>query len=110
MAGQPVEFSLRWTDNIALHGYTFSFDNGTGTFVDDPLVEFTEGPGHEGIRPFARALYYVFPNLENFNLRFEAAKGWAVGADQIAMMTVYGLVYAAVFVGAASLVFRRKSF
>jgi len=28
-AGKPVKFSLRWTDNFALSGYIFSFDNGT---------------------------------------------------------------------------------
>ncbi|MGD1992525.1 MAG: DUF2341 domain-containing protein, partial [Anaerolineae bacterium] len=45
-AGQPVEFSLRWTDDDGLDGYIFSLDNGTGTFVDDPFAEFTEGvPG-----------------------------------------------------------------
>ena len=42
-AGVPVEFSLRWTDNVGLDGYVFSLDNGTGSFVDDPFVKFTEG-------------------------------------------------------------------
>jgi len=40
--GLPAEFSLRWTDNVSLDGYIFSIDNGTGSFVDDPFVEFTE--------------------------------------------------------------------
>ncbi len=30
--GEPVKFSLRWTDDSGLSGYVFSFDNGTGTF------------------------------------------------------------------------------
>ncbi|MCK4634800.1 MAG: DUF2341 domain-containing protein, partial [Candidatus Aenigmarchaeota archaeon] len=29
LKGEPVEFRLRWTDNIGLSGYTFSFCNGT---------------------------------------------------------------------------------
>jgi hypothetical protein len=41
-AGVEATFSLRWTDNVGLDGYIFSIDNGTGSFVDDPFVEFTE--------------------------------------------------------------------
>ena len=42
--GQPAQFSLHWTDEVALDGYTFSIDNGTGTFIDDVYVDF---PGFE---------------------------------------------------------------
>jgi hypothetical protein len=45
LADQPATFSLRWTDNVGLDQYIFSFDNGTGSFVDDPAVAFTEGSG-----------------------------------------------------------------
>jgi len=31
IAGRPTEFSLRWTDNVGLDSYIFSFDNCTGT-------------------------------------------------------------------------------
>jgi hypothetical protein len=44
-AGQTAEFGLRWTDNVALDGYIFSFDNGTGSFVDDSAVDFTPADG-----------------------------------------------------------------
>jgi hypothetical protein len=40
-AGKPTEFSLRWTDNTVLNGYIFSFDNGTGTFVNDSFVSMS---------------------------------------------------------------------
>ena len=40
--GEPGTFSLRWNDNEELSGYRFSFDDGSGTFVDDPLVPFVE--------------------------------------------------------------------
>jgi hypothetical protein len=33
-AGKPVEFRLRWTDNIGLSKFIFSFDNCTGSFVN----------------------------------------------------------------------------
>ena len=38
--GKPTLFSMRWTDNINLDGYIFSFDNGTGTFVNDSWADF----------------------------------------------------------------------
>ncbi len=40
-AGEDTLFSLYWTDNIALAGYIFSFDNGTGTFNNDSYIEMT---------------------------------------------------------------------
>jgi hypothetical protein len=33
--GQPTLFSVRWTENIDLDGYIFSFDNCTGTLVNE---------------------------------------------------------------------------
>ena len=30
---------MRWTDNANLSGYIFSFDNGTGSFVNDGFIE-----------------------------------------------------------------------
>jgi len=41
LAGTLVNHSLIWTDNALLNNYTFSFDNGTGTFVNDSSVSFS---------------------------------------------------------------------
>jgi len=35
LAGQPTLFSLNWTDVVGLSGYIFSFDNCTGSLVND---------------------------------------------------------------------------
>lgn len=40
-AGQFIEHGLKWQDDTALSGYIFSFDNGTGSFVNDSFIEFT---------------------------------------------------------------------
>lgn len=43
--GQTTLFSFNWTDDVALNntgGYIFSFDNGTGTFVNDSFHYFGE--------------------------------------------------------------------
>jgi parallel beta-helix repeat protein len=39
-AGASIEHRVRWTD-AGLSGYIFSFDNGTGTFVNDSFVAMT---------------------------------------------------------------------
>jgi hypothetical protein len=34
-AGKPIKFSVKWTDNFALSGYTLSLDNCTGSFNNE---------------------------------------------------------------------------
>ena len=41
LAGTLIEHKVMWTDDVNLSGFIFSFDNGTGTFVDDAFVEMT---------------------------------------------------------------------
>jgi len=40
IAGKPVEFRLKWNDNVGLSGYIFSFDNCTGSFTNDTWLSF----------------------------------------------------------------------
>jgi len=40
-AGTVIEHRVNWTDDTALAGYIFSFDNGTGTFSNDSFVEMS---------------------------------------------------------------------
>ncbi len=35
---QDMQFNVTWSDNIALSNCTFSYDNGTGTFVNDTAI------------------------------------------------------------------------
>ena len=44
IVGTPVLHSLKWTDNRGLSGYIFSFDNCTGTFVNDTWVAWSGVP------------------------------------------------------------------
>jgi len=41
LAGTPVSHNLKWTDNTGLSGYIFSFDNCTGTLVNNSFVSFS---------------------------------------------------------------------
>ena len=43
-AGQPVEHRLKWSDNAGLSGFIFSFDNCTGTFVNDTWQAWSGNP------------------------------------------------------------------
>ena len=76
----------------------------------ETLRSFTAVPGREALRPFADALYYVLPNLDNFNLRYEASYAIPIEATRLLAMTVYAALVAAVFLGAAIVVFNRKNF
>ncbi|KKK53947.1 hypothetical protein LCGC14_3089670, partial [marine sediment metagenome] len=47
-----VLHSVRWTDDIALDGFIFSFDNGTGTFVNDTFVSMTGTNNYSNVTKF----------------------------------------------------------
>ena len=49
IAGTSILHSVRWTDDTALDGYIFSFDNGTGTFVNDSFVSMTGTNNHSNV-------------------------------------------------------------
>ncbi len=62
------------------------------------------------VKTLTTALYYVCPNLEALNIKGEAAAGLAMGASYLALVTAYGLLYAAVLVTGACFVFQRRDF
>ncbi|MBI5177142.1 hypothetical protein HY995_03585, partial [Candidatus Micrarchaeota archaeon] len=51
--GNLTSFTARWSHNLALSNYTFSFDNGTGTFANDSAVQFS------GISNFSNSTKYI---------------------------------------------------
>lgn len=53
-------------------------------------------------------VYYIVPNLSNFDLRSEAANGIAVAPGYVAWAMVYGFVYTAMLLALASLAFEDK--
>jgi len=68
------------------------------------LAAMTEGPG----RLVADFCYRVLPDLEVFNVRAAVVHGDAVGAGQIAMATLYGVGWIAVFLLISRVIFARK--
>lgn len=56
------------------------------------------------------ALYYLFPNLEALNIKGQAAVGIPVDFGYLLLATLYGMLYAAVLIAGACLVFQRRDF
>ena len=59
---------------------------------------------------FARALYYLLPNLAPFNVRAEVAHGVDVPTAAVLLTLAYAVVYIAVLLVASIAVFRRRDF
>jgi ABC-type transport system involved in multi-copper enzyme maturation permease subunit len=56
----------------------------------------------------SQAVYHMLPNLECFNLKAALVHSDSVPGVYLALVTFYGLCYAAFAVGAAALIFKRK--
>jgi ABC-type transport system involved in multi-copper enzyme maturation permease subunit len=61
-------------------------------------------------RLFFRALYYLIPNLSHFSLITEAAHGQVPDRTAVMVAVTYAIVYVAVLLAAATLIFRRRNF
>jgi ABC-type transport system involved in multi-copper enzyme maturation permease subunit len=55
-------------------------------------------------------IYYLLPNLENFNIKGKAVHGVEISAWYVFVSTSYGLVYTAALLLLASLIFQRRNF
>ena len=77
--------------------------HATGIFVDLPMQ-------FEGtvIQEITRAMYYVIPNLSNFDISAEAANGVAVSGAYVGWTLAYGTVYVTLFLVLAGLAFQDK--
>ena len=53
---------------------------------------------------------YLFPNLSSFDLKTQAAYGLPISAAYLSWVLLYGIVYTALVVTAAALLFRRREF
>jgi len=57
-----------------------------------------------------KAAYYLFPNLSLFDIKLQAAHALTVTASFVMWTTVYGIVYIALSITLAALIFRKKEF
>ncbi len=62
------------------------------------------------VRHSARALYYVLPNLENFNFRIDLVHRLALPIDELFYSFSYGLIYTALLLCLAVIIFEKREF
>jgi ABC-type transport system involved in multi-copper enzyme maturation permease subunit len=80
-----------------------------GHFSAD-LKSLATSSGSAPARFVFRALYYLLPNLSNYSVITPAAHGLTPDAGSILMAIVYAIVYNAVLLAAATLIFSRRNF
>lgn len=73
-------------------------------FLHEKLVEGVGGI----VRVFSWSLYYLIPNLENFNISLQVGYGHGVSWSYALRVTGYAALFACLFVLLGYLVFRRK--
>jgi len=74
------------------------------------LKGIAENSRSEMVKAVANAVYYVFPNLEVLNVKGQAAMGVHVSYSYQAMASLYGLLYAALLLAGACVIFQRRDF
>jgi len=73
------------------------------------LREFGERAGGAA-RAITEALYLVLPNLGHFNVKAQVVHHLPIEPALVAQVTAYGLVYVALVLGLATLIFDRRDF
>jgi Cu-processing system permease protein len=64
----------------------------------------------EMIKTVMTSIYYLCPNLEALNIKGQAAMGVPVTLSYVALASTYGLVYTALLLTAACVIFQRRDF
>lgn len=64
----------------------------------------------EALKAIMTGLYYLCPNLEMLNVKGQAAAGEAIGLSYQVTASLYGLLYAALLLAAACVVFQKRDF
>jgi len=61
-------------------------------------------------RAILTGLYYVLPNLENFNIKGRVIYQLDVGGTELALALAYGVLYTAMLLLLAGVIFQRRDF
>jgi len=80
-----------------------------GHFSAD-LKIFADGLGSAGAQFFFTALYYILPNLANYEFITSAAHGLQPSGSMVLASVVYMIVYVAILLSIATLIFSRRNF
>jgi len=101
---------------IFFSSFTTAFLSGLFTMASWLIGHFTVdlrafGESSGGVlRGITRLLYYVLPNLRNFNIKEQVVYGIPVPPEFIGASIAYGLVYIGLLLLMATLIFERRDF
>lgn len=74
------------------------------------LLEFGEKMESQFLRYFTKALYYLLPNLEYFNLRGQVVYRISIDPEHLLLASLYGIVYIFIIISLSAVVFSRRDF
>ncbi len=74
------------------------------------LKGLAEKSQNETVEAVMTALYYLCPNLEALNVKGQAARGIIVDPSYQVLASAYGLLYTAMLIVAACVIFQRRDF
>lgn len=65
---------------------------------------------NEAVKAIMTGIYYLCPNLEYLNIKGQAARGVSLALSYQMLATAYGILYAALLLTAACVIFDRRDF
>lgn len=74
------------------------------------LLALSESVKSENIRPIAKGIYLLFPDLSRLDLKNQAVHIITIPPSQLAMNAVYGLVYMALLLAISTIIFANREF
>ena len=80
-----------------------------GSFLAD-MRDFGDQSSAPGVRTLSHALYYLLPNFSDFNVISHAAHGERLAPILLMATSLYALLYAAVLISGAVLIFEEREF
>jgi len=83
--------------------------SGVKALLESPSHEIGFSVSPVTVKMFTVA-YYLFPNLSLFDIKLQAAHALTVSSSFVFWTVVYGLVYIALSITLAALIFRKKEF
>ena len=74
------------------------------------LYEFSANFEGTSLEVIFKSLYYVFPNLDNFNIRAQAVHGLYIDPKYFLYSVLYGFLYIALLLFVSSIIFTKRDF
>lgn len=74
------------------------------------LRSFGRQSDNPALQQVMDVLYYVLPNLENFNYKAQVVHQVAIPTEQLLFSLMYGIIYGGVVLALAALIFERRDF